>query len=320
MRLFPSLAAVLAATFHLSIAMSQNTPAPEPDPYLWLEDVQGERALTWVRERNAETEKLLQARPGFEHRKRQIREVLDSKEQIPYVSRRGDWFYNFWRDAENPRGLWRRTTLAEYRKHKPVWETVIDVDALGKLETENWVWSGATCLGPEYRLCLVSLSRGGADARVVREFDSIAKRFVTDGFEVPEAKSSLDWIDANTVYVGSDFGPGSLTDSGYPRFIKRWQRGQKLADAVTVFEAPAKDVAAFVSVDKTPGFERTVFGRGGEESDGVVVPMKQTNNATEKQAGAAEFVEGRTQGGHRSGPHVSGTVRARRVPPRRLGN
>ena len=247
--------------------MSKNTPAtaPDSDPYLWLEDVQGARALSWVRERNAETEKLLQARPEFEDRKRLIREVLDSKEQIPYVSRQGDWFYNFWRDAQNPRGLWRRTTLAEYRKPKSAgdtaWETVIDVDALGKLETENWVWSGATCLGPEYRLCLVSLSRGGADAKVVREFDTVAKRFVAGGFEAPEAKSSVDWIDANTVYIGSDFGPGSLTESGYPRLIKRWQRGQKLADAVTVFEAQAKDVSAFVSVDKTPGFERTVFGR-----------------------------------------------------------
>ena len=262
---FRPIAAVLAATFLLSIAMSQNTPVLTPDPYLWLEDVQGERALNWVRERNAETEALLQARPGFEDRKRQIREVLDSKEQIPYVARQGDWFYNFWRDAQNPRGLWRRTTLDEYRKPKSAgetaWETVIDVDALGASEKENWVWSGATCLGPDYRLCLLSLSRGGADARVVREFDTVAKRFVTGGFEVPEAKSSLEWIDADTVYIGTDFGPGSLTDSGYPRLIKRWQRGQKLAEAVTVFEGLAKDVSAFVSVDKTPGFERTVFGR-----------------------------------------------------------
>jgi len=243
--------------------MSQNTPPP--DPYLWLEDVQGDRALAWVRERNAETEKLLQARPGFEDRKRLIREVLDSKEQIPYVVRRGDWFYNFWRDAQNPRGLWRRTTLAEYRKAKPAgdtaWETVIDLDALAKAENENWVWGSANCLGPEYRLCMLSLSRGGADAKVVREFDTVAKRFVAGGFEAPEAKSRVEWIDANTLYIGSDFGPGSLTDSGYPRTVRRWQRGQQLSEASTVFEGQASDVASFVSVDKTPGFERTVFGR-----------------------------------------------------------
>ena len=267
MKWLPRLAALCACAFWIANAMSQNVPVSPPvsahsvDPYLWLEDVQGDRALAWVRDRNAETEKLLQARPGFEDRKRLLREVLDSKEQIPYVVRRGDWFYNFWRDAQNPRGLWRRTTLAEYRKAQPAWDTVIDVDALGLAEKENWVWAGANCLAPDYRLCLVSLSRGGADARVVREFDTVAKRFVAGGFEAPEAKSSLEWIDANTLYIGSDFGPGSLTDSGYPRTVKRWQRGQKLADAVTVFEGQAKDVSAYVSVDDTPGFERTVFGR-----------------------------------------------------------
>ena len=251
--------ALLTSLFIFMPAMSNTAEAP--DPYLWLEDVQGERALAWVRARNAESEAQLQSQPGFEQRKRRIREVLDSREQIPYVTRRGDGFYNFWRDAANPRGLWRRTTLAEYRKPEPAWETVIDVDALGKSEGENWVWSGATCLGPAYRLCLVSLSRGGADATVVREFDTVAKRFVSGGFEAPEAKSSLDWVDADTVLIGSDFGAGSLTDSGYPRLIKRWQRGQKLADAVTVYEGQAKDVSAFASVDLTPGFERTVVGR-----------------------------------------------------------
>ncbi|MDQ2779516.1 MAG: prolyl oligopeptidase family serine peptidase [Pseudomonadota bacterium] len=248
-------------------AISAN-PEPEPDlyhavddPYLWLEDVPGERALAWARERNAATEKQLQVQPGFDTERRRILEVLDSKIQIPYVTRRGRWFYNLWRDAENPRGLWRRTTLAEYRKPEPAWETVIDVDALGKAEGENWVWAGARSLGPEYRLCLVSLSRGGADARVVREFDTVAKRFVEGGFVLPEAKSDLTWIDADQVYVGTDFGAGSLTDSGYARVIKRWRRGQKLAEAQTVFEAEKTDVAAGVAVDRTPGFERTVFTR-----------------------------------------------------------
>ncbi|MDO8419343.1 MAG: prolyl oligopeptidase family serine peptidase [Rubrivivax sp.] len=231
------------------------------DPYLWLEDVQGDRALAWVRERNAESEKLLQAQPGFEAMRSSIREVLDSREQIPYVSRRGDWFYNLWRDAANPRGLWRRTTLAEYRKAQPAWETVIDIDALGKTEGENWVWSGATCLGPDYRRCLVSLSRGGADAHVVREFDTVTKAFVADGFRLPEAKSNVDWLDADTLFVGTDFGAGSLTDAGYPRVIKRWKRGQSLADAVTVFEAQRSDVLAYASVDHTPGYERIGLGR-----------------------------------------------------------
>jgi len=230
--------------------------APDTDPFLWLEDVQGARALDWVRQRNAECEAVLQAQPGFDAMRASIREVLDSQAQIPQVTRRGDWLYNLWRDADHPRGLWRRTTLAEYRKPQPAWDTVIDIDALGRAEGENWVWAGATGLGPDYRRCLVSLSRGGADAHVVREFDTVAKTFVEGGFALPEAKSHVEWLDADTVFVGTDFGPGSLTDSGYPRQVKRWRRGQALADAVTVFEVRAGDMMAYASVDRTPGHER----------------------------------------------------------------
>jgi len=251
------LALGLTTTAH---TMTQTPPAP-PDPHLWLEEVQGERALAWVRERNAESEGVLQARPGFEALRTQLREVLDSKAQIPYPTRRGDALYNLWRDAEHPRGLWRRTTLAEYRKPEPAWQTVIDVDALGRAEGENWVWSGATCLGPDYRRCMVALSRGGADATVVREFDTVTRRFVDGGFTLPEAKTQLAWKDADTLYVGTDFGPGSLTDSGYARVIKAWRRGTPLAEAVTVFEGETRDVAVYVDVDRTPGYERTVFGR-----------------------------------------------------------
>lgn len=251
----------LMAIALLAATTTTMTTAQTADPHLWLEDVSGERALAWVRERNAEAERLLQAQPGFDAAKAAIREVLDSKAQIPYVQRRGKHLYNLWKDGANPRGLWRRTTLAEYRKPQPQWETVIDLDALGKAEKENWVWAGAACLGPEYRRCLVSLSRGGADATVVREFDTVTRRFVDGGFFVPEAKTSVDWIDADTVFVGSDFGAGSLTDSGYPRVVKRWKRGAPLAQAQTVFEGERKDVAAYVSVDRTPGFERTTAAR-----------------------------------------------------------
>ncbi len=253
-----------AALTTVAPVMSQTTRTENSsttDPYQWLEEVQGERAMAWVRDRNRESEAALMTRPGFEARRLSILEVLDSKDQIPYVSRRGDWFYNFWRDASNPRGLWRRTSLDEYRKASPAWETVLDLDALAKSENENWVWAGAQCLGPEYRRCLLSLSRGGADARVVREFDTVNKQFVDGGFSVPEAKTSVEWLDLNTVYIGSNFGPGSLTDSGYPRIIKRWQRGQPLAQAVTVFAGKAKDVSAFVTVDRTPGYQRTLVGR-----------------------------------------------------------
>jgi prolyl oligopeptidase len=138
---------------------------------------------------------------------------------------------------------------------------VLDLDALGAAERENWVWKGAACFGPAYTRCLLKLSRGGADATVVREFDVEARRFVDGGFTLPEAKSEVEWADADTLYVGTDFGPGSLTDSGYARIIKRWKRGTPLAEATTVFEAKASDVAAWVNVDRTPGYERTVVGR-----------------------------------------------------------
>ena len=234
----------------------------EPDdPFLWLEDVLGERALAWVRERNAESQRLLQARPEYEPTRARLLEIMNSTERIPQLSRRGAYFYNLWQDEAHKRGLWRRTTLAEYRKPEPAWESVLDLDALAAAEGENWVWGGAVGLPPSHARCLVSLSRGGADAAVVREFDTVAKAFVDGGFSLPEAKSEVAWIDADTVYVGTDFGPGSLTSSGYPRIVKRWSRGTPLAAATTVFEGQPTDMAAHVSVDLTPGFERTLFVR-----------------------------------------------------------
>jgi len=233
----------------------------EDDPWLWLEEVQGEKALDWVRELNARTRQRLEAWPGFAATRERILQVLDSRDRIPAIARRGDFVYNFWQDADNPRGLWRRTTLAEYRKSAPAWELLLDVDALGRSEGENWVWAGSVCLGPDYTRCLVKLSRGGADAQVVREFDITARQFVTGGFSLPEAKSDVVWLDRDTIFVGTDFGPGSLTDSGYPRIIKRWQRGQPLAEATTVFEARRSDVAASVHVDLTPGYQRTLLQR-----------------------------------------------------------
>ena len=231
------------------------------DPHLWLEEVQGDKALAWVRERNAASTSLLQARPEFSENRAKVLEVLNNRDQIPGVTRRGNFFYNFWRDAKNPRGLWRRTTLDEYRKTQPQWEVLLDLDVLGKNENENWVWAGSNCLAPDYMRCLISLSRGGADAKVTREFDIAKRAFISDGFNLPEAKSQLDWVDIDTLYVGTDFGPGSMTKSGYPRVIKQWKRGTPLAQAEVVYEGKESDVAAFATVDKTPGYERTVFGR-----------------------------------------------------------
>lgn len=232
------------------------------DPHLWLEDIDSSRSLAWVAERNAETAQALAQRPDYASTQARLLEIFNSQDRIPAVIRRGDWLYNFWQDAAHPRGLLRRATLEAYREPAVAWEPVIDLDALGRSEGENWNWAGMSCLGPSYRRCLVSLSRGGADANATREFDVVDKRFVEGGFVLPEAKGKLTWIDADTVYAATDFGPGSMTDSGYPRIVKRWQRGTPLAAATTVFEAETRDVSASVSVDRTPGFERTVFSRG----------------------------------------------------------
>jgi len=233
----------------------------EDDPYLWLEDVDSARSLDWARARNAETHDALETRPGYAPTYAQLRAIYDARDRIPEVVRRGEHFYDFWQDAAHPRGLARRTTLQGLRAAEVAWETVIDLDALGAAEHENWAYKGMQCLGPAYRRCLVSLSRGGADAAVVREFDVVEKRFVEGGFELPEAKSSVDWIDADTVYVGTDLGPGSLTDSGYPRTVRRWRRGTPPSAATIVFEGERKDVAVGVSIDATPGYERTIFQR-----------------------------------------------------------
>jgi prolyl oligopeptidase len=241
---------------------SEVTAAPEnaDDPYLWLEEVTGEDALDWVRARNEPT--LAQFRDAdFERMRAEALEVLDTDARIPYVVRRGEYLYNFWRDAANPRGLWRRTTLESYRTDAPEWDVLIDVDELGRTDDQKWVWAGAAVIEPDHTRALIGLSPGGSDASVVREFDMETRKFVVDGFELPEAKSQTTWADPDTVLVGTDFGADSLTDSGYPRVIKRWRRGTALTDAETVFEGARTDVRVSASVDRTPGFERTLLGR-----------------------------------------------------------
>jgi prolyl oligopeptidase len=220
------------------------SPAAPEDPYLWLEEVTGEKALQWVKGLDEKSVGELGADPGYLPVQSRLRAILDSQDRIPAVRDLGGRLYNFWRDGAHPRGLWRRVaSLAEYRKAKPAWETVLDLDALAAAEKENWVWHGASCLHPSYDRCLVSLSRGGADAAVVREFDLQKKAFVPGGFELPEAKSQVDWRDRDTVFLGTDFGPGTLTDSGYPRQVRLWKRGTPPASATLLYEGQAADVA-----------------------------------------------------------------------------
>jgi prolyl oligopeptidase len=240
---------------------SATTPSAHDDPYLWLEEVDGARARAWVEGRNRITEAELEAQPAYAALRARLRAILDSTEKIPYAGCHAGLLYNFWRDAVHARGIWRRTTLDEYRKGEPAWETLLDLDLLAREEGENWVWGGVTWLEPDGAHCLVSLSRGGGDAHVVREFDATARRFVPDGFILPEAKSDVAWIDRDTLFVGTDFGPGSLTESGYPRIVKEWRRGTPLEAAETVFEAMPDDLSASAWTDATPGFERAFVQR-----------------------------------------------------------
>ncbi|MGW6005013.1 prolyl oligopeptidase family serine peptidase [Oerskovia enterophila] len=249
-----------------------DTPTAQPttphDPYLWLEEVEGREAMTWVQGRNAETAATIEATAEFSATEQAIREVLDSDDKIPDVSRIGEHYYNFWRDAQHERGIWRRTTLDSYRTDHPAWELVLDLDALGEAEDQSWVWHGASVLRPEpgqeWRHALVDLSPGGSDADVTREFDLVTKSFVAPedgGFLREESKGGLGWIDADTVYVYTDFGPGSMTPSGYPRIVKRWHRGTPVTEATVVYEGEPEDMYIMGWRTHSPGFERDFVGR-----------------------------------------------------------
>lgn len=243
-------------------AVQPTAVAPQPaDAYQWLEDVEAPRSLDWVRAQNADSQKLLEAQPGFGALRDDLLAILDSNARIPFVNKEGEFYYNFWRDKENPAGLWRRTTLEEYKKPEPKWEVLLDLDALNKTEDKNWVWRGANCLRPAYDRCLVSLSRGGADAVVMREWDKSDRTFVEGGFTLPEAKGGVSWRNADSLYVFTDFGDGSMTSSGYPRVVKEWPRGTALADAKVVYEGKPDDMYIAGYADLTPGFEREFVSR-----------------------------------------------------------
>jgi prolyl oligopeptidase len=249
-------AAVLLAAMGTSAMAQQSAPANPPlapgafattdatDPYLWLEEVDGARAMAWVNAHNTRSLGILQGDPRYEPLHQQALAIVQSSDRIPAPGFTHDGHIdNFWQDAEHVRGLWRRTTLASYRTAAPEWETILDIDALSTAEGKNWVYKGATCLQPEERLCLISLSDGGKDAVVIREFDSVSKTFVEGGFSLPESKGGVSWIDADTLLIAQDFGPGSMTSSGYPMIVKRLKRGQTIDQAETVFTGQPADVS-----------------------------------------------------------------------------
>ncbi len=252
------LAAPLTA---LLLAACAGTPDPEtnvtahpsaaafdPQAHLWLEEVEGAAALAWVTAQNDRTLAALQSDPRYPGFEAAALEVLNSSERIPYGTVRDGYVYNFWQDSVNVRGLWRRTPLASYATETPDWETIIDFDLLAAEEGANWVYKGANCFRPapgaKYR-CLVSLSDGGKDAVVNREFDLETKTFVEGGYVTPEAKQGLAWAGADTLLVATDWGAGSLTESGYQFIVKRWERGTGLESAAEILRGKATDVGVW---------------------------------------------------------------------------
>lgn len=255
--------------------MAESEAAPEPeDPYLWLEEVEGTEALDWVKARNETTLAELTSDARFADYEATAKELLTASDRIPYGALRGEHVYNFWQDETHVRGIWRRAAVDSYLTDAPDWEVLLDLDVLAEEEGENWVWAGSNCLPPDYTKCLISLSRGGADAATEREFDVATKSFVADGFVVPEAKSGVAWIDADTLLVATDWGEGSLTTSGYPRIIKRWQRGTPLTSAETMFEGEAADVGNWPTVIHRPDgtYAMTIRSKSFFDQDYIYFP------------------------------------------------
>lgn len=233
----------------------------DDDPFAWLEEVDSPQARAWVEARNVETKAAL-CDAQFERDRSTLLDILNAPDRIPWIVQRGKFVYNFWQDAQNPKGLWRRTTLADYRAPTPNWEVVLDIDALAKAEGEDWVWRGYISLPPAHRHGLVQLSRGGADAMVIREFDLDNKRFVGGGFFLPEAKGGAAWVDENILLVATALGGEPCqTTSGYARTVRRWQRGTPFEAAPIVFECERTEMVAWGWREHNPKHPRTCFVR-----------------------------------------------------------
>ena len=278
-----ALAAALA--FAPTAIAAQDTDAD--DPYIWLEEIQGERALAKVDQWNADTEAVLTDQPEYPLAKAWAKQILDDTRQIALPDAiQGDMVTNLWRDADNPRGLWRIASLESYMAGAPEWRVLIDVDKLGEDEGQSWVWHGANCLAPEYARCLIALSPGGTDADVVREFDVTTGRFVDGGFSLPEAKSNVAWFDEDTLFVGTDEGEGSLTDSGYPRLVKLWDRGTDFSTARQIAEGEQADISAsgfsvldgdtrWRFVNRSPSFWTNQISLVKEDGSTVPLPLPE---------------------------------------------
>ncbi len=232
------------------------------DPFIWLEDVDGERAMKWVRAENLKSLGVLEQDPRFATLHAEALAIAEATDRLPTPAFLGGQIYNFWQDATHVRGIWRRTSLADYRNAEPRWQTVLDLDALTAAEGSNWFWSGADCERPSATRCLIHLSDGGEDAFTAREFDVASSQFVKDGFQLPKGKQSVAWLGADELLVARDFGPGTMTTSGYPFVVKRLRRGQPLAEAQEVYRGTPQDVAIeLITLDDGSGHKASLILR-----------------------------------------------------------
>ncbi len=256
----------------MTIDIRPTISAPDDDPHIWLEDIEGAKAVAWVDAQNAAT---LHRFGGsrFAADRDILKAILDRPDNIPYIGRRGPLVFNFWKDAAHPRGLWRSATLDRFRVGEPEWDIILDLDALAATENEDWIWQGASTLPPEHELAIVKLSRGGGDATVLREFDLRTKDFVAGGFILPEAKGDADWLDRDTWLVSSALGDGMATASGYPRTARVWRRGQDISRAPIIAEVPQDSMGLWSYPDRTqlaetihfverPSFYETILQTG----------------------------------------------------------
>lgn len=251
----------LALFFQLSCSTTRLAVDRDADPNIWLEEVEGKKALDWVVAQNNKSLAELQGNPRYKQIESELRKNILAEDRIPDPGLFDGQIYNFWQDKKHVRGIWRQTSKTEYARAKPQWVTIIDVDKLAIDEKENWVWHGADC-SRETKTCLVSLSRGGKDADVVREFDLAKREFVKGGFVSPEAKQMVSWFDKETVIIGTDFGKGSLTLSGYPRILKVWKRQTDLSQAKVIFEGQPNDVWVYAMQIERPEGKEVFIGRG----------------------------------------------------------
>jgi prolyl oligopeptidase len=256
--------AALAVTSAVNAQPAADKAAAEEYEFAYLDEIEGERALAWARQENERTLGELQADPRYQQFNARALQILQARDRIPFVSFRPDGLHNFWQDENHVRGIWRRTSMASYRTDAPEWETILDIDALSAAENANWVYRGAQCLPPAETRCLVTLSDGGRDAVEIREFDTTTRRFVEGGFRLPVGKQQVTWLDADTLLVAREWGPGTMTESGYPFVVKRLRRGQTLEQAEEVFRGTAQDVSAgpMVLRDAAGAVQAVGFRRG----------------------------------------------------------